>query len=233
MRVALFSDIHGNSVGLHAILTHLAQQGGADYYYVLGDILAPGPGAEDIIEALDQIDAQLLRGNWDELFGDPDSHIARLPPSFQEVSWRYYRWICEHLSAASLQRLATLPMYRELVLPSGATLYMCHAAPQDTSSPTCTAHVAPQLLRTTYGTLDASIIAYGHYHAHHTIQLDEKLLLNVASVGMTKRKPSAYTLLTLTDESVVVQQFQVPYDRAEYDRLLHVCHVPLLIANHD
>ncbi|MEZ4620758.1 MAG: hypothetical protein R2867_35340 [Caldilineaceae bacterium] len=39
-------------------------------------------------------------------------------------------------------------------------------------------------LRQAYGDLDATIIAYGHYHAHHVRQLDGKMLINVAAAGL-------------------------------------------------
>jgi predicted phosphodiesterase len=233
MRVALFSDIHGNVVGLKAILAHLAQQGGADCCYVLGDVLAPGPGAEDVMELLDQLPARILRGNWDELFVDPDAYIAALPVVLHESSWQYYRWLREHLSPESQHWLANLPMSAEVTITPGTTLYLCHAAPNATTSTTCTVDTDPSLLRATYGHLDATIVAYGHYHAHHVLQLDGKLLINVASVGMTKSKPSAYTLLTIRDDHVAIQQFQVPYDREEYARLLHTRHVPSTTVSHE
>jgi predicted phosphodiesterase len=228
MRLALFSDIHGNSVGLRAVLDHLAAQGGADAVYALGDILAPGPGAEDVLDMLDSVNATMLRGNWDELFIDPHAYIAALPSNLHDSSWAYYQWLTENLAPASQQRLAHLPLSISVLLPNGEHLFLCHAAPTDTSSPTCTATIDAAVLRATYGALDASIVAYGHYHAHHLIRLDQKLLLNVASVGMTYGKPSAYTLIDAYEDRLVVQQFQVPYDREEYQRLLRLRGVPVL-----
>src|SRR3712207_7755981 len=52
VRVALFSDIHGNIVGLEAVLARLDALGGADVIYALGDFLAIGPGPEDLLELL-------------------------------------------------------------------------------------------------------------------------------------------------------------------------------------
>lgn len=40
MRIALFSDIHGNTVALDAVLADIAQRGGADACWVLGDLVA-------------------------------------------------------------------------------------------------------------------------------------------------------------------------------------------------
>lgn len=43
MRMAILSDIHGNSVPLDAVLTDMATQGAVDAYWLLGDWVALGP----------------------------------------------------------------------------------------------------------------------------------------------------------------------------------------------
>ena len=42
MRLALLSDVHGNPIALDAVLKDIAAQGGADRYWVLGDLVAIG-----------------------------------------------------------------------------------------------------------------------------------------------------------------------------------------------
>ena len=39
MRIALFSDIHGNALGLREVLADIEARGGADVLFALGDIL--------------------------------------------------------------------------------------------------------------------------------------------------------------------------------------------------
>jgi predicted phosphodiesterase len=227
MRIALFSDIHGNIVGLKAVLKHIDHLGGADIYCALGDILAIGPGAEDVIEILHQYETRIIRGNWDELFINPEKYISKLPPQLHESSFRHYEWLARNLSPQSQQLLANLPLSNQIEIDQNYLLYMCHAAPNNTESDTCTLTTNTTTLRKTYGHIPANIIAYGHYHTHHMIQLDSKLLINVVSVGMTYGKPSAWTLLEYTDGRLSIQQFQVAYDEDEYERLMRERGVPI------
>lgn len=44
-KIALLSDIHGNTTALEAVLAD-ARQRGVDEYWLLGDILMPGTGRE-------------------------------------------------------------------------------------------------------------------------------------------------------------------------------------------
>ena len=39
-RIALLSDIHGNSIALDAVLADIDERGGADEHWVLGDVVA-------------------------------------------------------------------------------------------------------------------------------------------------------------------------------------------------
>lgn len=65
-KIALLSDIHGNTTALEAVLAD-AQQIGVDEYWLLGDILMPGTGRRRILDLLDQlpITARVL-GNWED-----------------------------------------------------------------------------------------------------------------------------------------------------------------------
>src|SRR5262245_38929352 len=66
MRLAILSDIHGNSIALDAVLADIQAAGGVDGYWVLGDLAALG---HDPIGALERIyslpDVQVTRGNTD------------------------------------------------------------------------------------------------------------------------------------------------------------------------
>lgn len=93
MRVALFSDIHGNIMGLEAILARLDQLGGADLIFALGDFLAVGPGADDLIDLLRSRHVRMVRGNWDEIFVDPAAYIEKMQPEARPFVLQHYDWL--------------------------------------------------------------------------------------------------------------------------------------------
>ncbi|MEP7188282.1 MAG: metallophosphoesterase family protein [Roseiflexaceae bacterium] len=228
MRVALFSDLHGNIVGLEAVLARIEQLGGADVIFALGDFLAVGPGGDDLLDLLISRQVRMIRGNWDEIFIDLQGYLARLPASAHPFVLKNYEWLLRNVSSAAQQLLATLPLSDQLEVAPGQHLFVCHAAPDDPWSRACGADAATATLRTLYGAVPAQVIAYGHYHAHHIIQLDQQLLLNVASVGMKRGAQSAFTMLDYTDGRWSVQQHQVPYDAALLAQLTHERGVPRL-----
>ncbi len=58
MRVAVFSDIHGNLVGLDACLADLHGQGGADAIVAAGDLCLDGPKPKKVLQRLEEVGAQ-------------------------------------------------------------------------------------------------------------------------------------------------------------------------------
>src|SRR5438445_13079387 len=64
MRVAVFADIHGNSIALNAVLADITARGGADAYWVLGDLIAIGADPVGTLERLAALpNATFVQGN--------------------------------------------------------------------------------------------------------------------------------------------------------------------------
>lgn len=207
MRLALISDIHGNLSGLKTAFAHLEELGGFDALFVLGDIRR-NAGTAEILDLLLDNNAHLIRGNAEEaLFGantdvDNTSDALRVRQNIE--------WCLANLSPAHLNLLRGLPIQETFEIAPHHKIFLCHAAPNDVRSRTCQPDTPTATLRQVYGSLDAEVVVYGHYHAHHVIALDGKLLINVAGVGIGDGL-SAFTLLEY-DDRWIIQQYQIPYD---------------------
>ncbi|HVX44834.1 MAG TPA: metallophosphoesterase [Mycobacteriales bacterium] len=51
MKIAVFSDVHGNALALDAVLAD-AQAAGAEEFWVVGDLVSDGPRPADVITRL-------------------------------------------------------------------------------------------------------------------------------------------------------------------------------------
>ena len=139
MRLALFSDIHGNPIALDAVLEDIRAQGGVDGYWVLGDLAAIG---FDPVAALERLVAlpnvRFVRGNTDryvvtgerpgptleEVRADP-----HLVPQVVEVA-QSFAWTQGYVAATGwLDWLAGLALEQRLTLLDGTRLLGVHAAP--------------------------------------------------------------------------------------------------------
>lgn len=226
MRIALISDIHGHVTGLKAVLARLKWLGGADLLCCLGDIIGGGPGLDDVVELLLEHDALMVRGNWDDVFRGIDAHLAQLPLDAHENVLTTYGWMSSRLSKSYQTLIGELPLNRTVEIGPEQRLFLCHAAPEDNRARVCEAAIPPELLRQTFGAIDAQIVAYGHYHDHHVLQLDDKLLVNVACVGLGWRGYSTLTILEHVQGRTSIQQTQVPYDVSEHELLIKERQMP-------
>lgn len=227
MRMALFSDIHGNITGLKAILAKIDDLGGADMLIAAGDLIGESAGTEDLLDLLLERHVHLIRGNHEELMQDEDRYFAIMAEPWQDYARRNAEWLHAHLSLPYWELLASLPLSKTIDVESGRYVFICHASPESTSAKVCAPTVPIDTLRTIYGAVDADVVVYGHWHQHHALWLDNQLLLNVASVGLRKDGVCAFTILEYTDRWIV-QQYLTPYDVQEEQRLMIARKVPQL-----
>ena len=82
------------------------------------------------------------------------------------------------------------------------------------------------VLRNHYGDVDANVVAYGHFHRHHVIPLDGRLLVNVASVGLRKDETCTLTIVEPGGAAVAVRQYTIPYSGADEQRLNGEARIP-------
>src|SRR5439155_20450415 len=103
-----------------------------------------------------------------------------------------------------------------LATPAG-DLLVVHATPHSLHRLAGAPTTSLADLKAMYAGTGATAIAFGHYHQSFVRATPFALLMNVASVGLSRdRKPlAAYSILTATAEGWVVEQRHVPYDAAE------------------
>ena len=109
-RIAILSDIHGDTTALEAVIAD-ARALGATEYWLLGDILLPGPGREDLFDLLDAIPiTAAVRGNWDDCVLEAlDGEYGLEDP--QEIQMlRLTQYVMEGLDPKRIDWLRSLPL---------------------------------------------------------------------------------------------------------------------------
>ena len=211
MRIALFSDVHGNLRSLDACLKDLREQGGADVIVGAGDYCLDGPRPREVLERLVEAGAQCVRGNTDryiadtQTFGPDDEDYADLT------------WTREALGAEWVAWLGALPVALRFGEgePAGRLLVV-HANPKADDE-----HVWPdatdaQLERVLEGVVERTI-AFGHLHLPYVRFWRDRLLVNVASAGLPKDGDAraGYAILTQRPGGWEVKHRRVDFDVAK------------------
>jgi predicted phosphodiesterase len=139
MKIALISDIHGNSIALDAVLSDVRSAGGVDEYWIVGDHVAIGPDPNGVLERLTNLpEVSFTRGNTDRyvVTGDrPEPSLEAvendpsLLPRLVQVC-RSFAWTQGMVTAGGwLDWLSDLPLEKDATLPDGTRLLAVHASP--------------------------------------------------------------------------------------------------------
>ncbi len=212
MKLAIVSDIHGNITGMRAVLQAIEQLGGVDKLVVAGDVVTASSGNTDLMQLLSENQADIIRGNAEAFLADPESNTENVPQRFRQYMNNWYEWLQKKLTIAEWNTLTQSPMVRRYQFGNDKSLLVCHATPKSVWDRVCGPQIPEQILNEAYGIFTDDIVVYGHYHDHHVIRLNNKMLVNVASVGLREDGMSNFTIIKDCAERMVVEQFTVPYD---------------------
>ncbi|MBN1579721.1 MAG: metallophosphoesterase family protein [Anaerolineae bacterium] len=219
MRIALFSDIHGNVLALDAVLDDIAAQGGVDRYWCLGDLVALGPDPIGVLERLDALaNAFFCRGNTDRYATTPSTltveDIQRYPRLLhvaQSIAWTkgavtvtgWRPW------------LSSLSIEQRLTLPDGTRLLGVHASPGQDDGTGLHPGLSETQISSCISGCDVDLVCVGHTHWPMDLTVDGVRLVNVGSVSnpLPPDLRAGYVLLEADETGYRLYHRRVPYDR--------------------
>ena len=228
MRIALISDIHGNTVALDAVLVDL---GSADVIGCLGDIAAGGPDPGGAIDRIAELECVVVQGNTDagivdvpdwwrepSLIGLPDAAV----PGMEICVWG-----AEVVSASQRAFLAELPTTANVDVDRVSRLLAFHGSPRSIDD--FIAATTPDAeLHAMFARASHELLAGGHTHVPLVRRYGRQTIVNPGSVGMPFAEygfaggvgvlaHAAYALMTDRNGEVTIELRTVAVDN---DRVL-------------
>lgn len=229
MRVAIFSDIHGNLIALDAIIADLSRQSPFDQIIVAGDLAWSGPWPAEVVDRVRALGAVVIQGNTDAFFGRPPDGT---PPARHETRFaEHLNWMLEQLGPQRATYLATLPFSHRISPAPGHDLLVVHANPFDQEvalTRTMSDADLDELLMPEGVEPDWHALAFGHAHVPFTRYWRGRLLVNVASAGlpMDGDPRAAYAVLTWDGLRWQAKHNRVFYDAPVVAHQMSTCGLP-------
>lgn len=227
MKVAVFSDVHGNALALEAVLA-AAEDAGVDEYWIVGDLVAHGPRpAETISRLMGLPRCRIVRGNTDRyvLTGDLPS-LVPTPEAARTDAERQLRidaaaslaWTRGAVTAVGgYDWLARLPIELRPALPDGTRVLLVHASPGEDDGPGVQASMSDEeLAELGVGSAAADLIFVGHTHRPLDRTVDGARVVNLGSVSLpaTDDHRAMWTLLTADQHGHSIERRHAAYDLA-------------------
>ena len=237
MRIALLSDIHGNSIALNAVLADIEAQGGVDTFWILGDFSALGYDPVGVLERVITLpNAFFSRGNHDRytVTGErpgPTLQQAQANPQLVPLLLAMgtnLAWTQGHILASGWWNwFEQLPLELRLTLPDGIRVLGVHAAPGLDDGPGIIPLLSDDELRGLLAPAEADLVIVGHTHVPLDRTIDHVRIFNLGSISnpMRPRVEASYAILEADSTGYNLQLRYVDYDRqAVIEGLPHVKH---------
>jgi putative phosphoesterase len=185
MRIAIFSDIHGNIHALDAVLSDIDAQH-PDRVYCLGDLVGYGAFPNEVIARIRQRQIPTIVGNYDDGVGfdRDDCGCAYKEDVDRQLGQQSLEWTKARTTAENKAFLRTLPP--EIRLEADRKrLLLVHGSPRKMNEYLFEDRPLSSFERIAQSS-SADVIVFGHTHVPYTKNVGSVLFVNVGSVGKPK-----------------------------------------------
>jgi predicted phosphodiesterase len=222
MRVAIFSDMHGNNIALEAVLADFAAQP-ADQLVCLGDAIQSGPQPAAVLRRLRELGCPVVLGNADAWLLSGEHTGAEVFDPVREAQMNAVRqWTLSQLSAADQAFIAGFQPTVTLALGDGQSLLGFHGSPHSFDDVILPTTPEPELRQMLDGFAPA-ILAGGHTHIQQLRHLGTSFYVGCGSAGYAYRhnQPEGpfradpwaeYAILRLEQGRLGLEFRRVPFD---------------------
>jgi putative phosphoesterase len=216
VRIAAFSDIHGNLPALTAV-RKAVDAARPDFVAICGDLVFNGPdpaGTLALVKELDKAGAFITLGNTDLAVADGDYAAAfpwftdGIPESYEAAA----EWARDQIGDDGIDYLRRLPSERRLRVGDDLVLF-CHASPGSLTNG-LGADLDPVVTIDRVSGSDAKVIVCGHTHLPEIREVGWRTIVNDGSAGYVfDGDPTASWALIEIDEGGVKAEIH----RTNYD----------------
>ena len=234
MRVAVFSDCHGNALALEAVLADIDAVGGVDAHWMIGDVADMGSDPAGCVALLRGLgNAVVVRGNADRAVCDIDlagelagiraaSDAEALTGLMYLAGAAWTRGAITQADTAHLRWLQALPLESRQTLPDGTRVLLVHAAPGRDDGRGPLPSDGDDTLRSMLAGCEADLVFTGHTHTPLDRTVDGIRVVNTGSVSnpVTGDQRAMWTLLDADRAGYRLERRFATYDRGKYLREL-------------
>lgn len=185
MRIALFSDIHGNLQALESVLADIGAQK-PDAVYCLGDLVGYGANPNEVTERLRREGYPTVMGNYDDGVGfDRDEcGCAYREEAERERGQRSLEWTKARVTSENKKFLRSLAHEIRFEV-EGRRILLVHGSPRKINEYLFEDRPLSSFQRLA-ATSNADAIVFGHTHKPYVKDVDGVTFVNIGSVGKPK-----------------------------------------------
>jgi putative phosphoesterase len=219
MKIAIFSDIHGNFVAFEAVLAVIEREK-PDQIVCLGDVFVSGPQPRETLTRMQALNCPVVMGNTDDWGLSPTPFTIR--DDDDQKLYEVELWAAEQLTDTDKAFIRTFQPTFNVELENGRSLLCCHGSPRSYNEGIF-ADTSTEKLADYLAGVAVTAVFSGHTHVPLLRRYENTLLVNPGSVGMPYLKigekiinpPWAeYAIVTSQGDQLDIVFKRVPVDAA-------------------
>lgn len=214
MRIAAISDIHGNIYALMKVLEDIDSQK-IDKIICLGDLTGYGPHPNEAIALIRRREIPCVKGNYDASVVDGNYTFIRNTT----INSFSLPWASSEVRVSNKYYIDSLPSQIEETI-NGTTLLFTHGSPSSINE-----YLFEDAENTAsiMNNISSDVLVCAHTHIPSLKKFNDKLFVNVGSVGKPKigRPNPTYAIIDISDSGEVSVSFrELEY---EFKRIVKDC----------
>jgi predicted phosphodiesterase len=222
MRLAVISDMHGNCIGLNAVLADVSENP-VDQIVCLGDAIQGGPQPAEVVAALRELACPVVMGNADAwLLTGEETGAEQIASERKRKMGEIRQWSLSQLSEADRAFIQQFQPTVEIQLGSSKRLLCCHGSPtsfDDIILPT----TPDDEVKRHFEPYPGWWLCGGHTHLQQFRRFGNTYFFNPGSAGFSythqqeegnfRADPWAeYAILTVKDTTISLEFRKAPFD---------------------
>lgn len=223
MRIAVFSDMHGNNVAFEAVLADIKKQN-VDRMVCLGDAIQGGPQPAEAVQHLRALHCPVVMGNADAwLLTGVETGNEEIPPERKKKMEEIRQWSLSQLVEDDRVFISGFQPTVKIKLEENVNLLCFHGSPasfDDIILPAASEDIVQKFL----GAHSDYILTGGHTHAQQIRRNGDLFFFNPGSVGFafSHQQPeegqfhadpwAEYAILSVENGQTSLEFRRVPFD---------------------
>ena len=213
MKIAVMSDIHGNIYALMKTLEDIDEQR-VDKIICLGDLVGYGPHPNEVIALIKRREIPCIKGNYDASVVDGDFTFIRNTA----INSFALPWTCEEVRVSNKYYLDSLPTSLKYTF-NGVNILFTHGSPNAINEYLFEDAENTKKVMTEY---EGDVLVCAHTHIPYIKKFNDKLIVNIGSVGKPKigRPNITYAILDINNlgkVDVTIRELKYEYKRIMKD----------------
>ena len=215
MRIAVFSDLHGNYQATKAILEDI-NKNNYDEIICLGDIIGIGPKSKQCLELLLNSGVTLLAGNHD-LYYTKGLEIDDEITSENEIN--HHHWVHECIKDIPKEKM-DWPLSKEIDFNGKKMIFQHYMLSKDTSiDPYPFETISIKNIKDIEEyckNMNCDYMFIGHEHRAFEVHENNKHIICVGSSGCVKTNKTFYTIIDTNNGNVLITKKEIEFDRDSF-----------------